>query len=219
MKKKSHAKKILARLKKEYGDSGTALKHRNAFELLVATVLSAQCTDKTVNKVTPGLFKKYKRPKDFAKADLSELRKEIRPTGFYRNKSKSIKNLSVMLTEDYGQKVPNSMEELIKLPGVARKTANIVLYDAYGKNEGIAVDTHVKRLSQRLGLTDKKDPVKIERDLMGSLTNKEWGIFSHLLISHGRAVCGAAKPKCPECVLRDICPSAKVYYAKKDRKK
>jgi len=200
------ASEIIKRLKREYGNPGTALKHRNAWELLVATVLSAQCTDERVNKVTPALFKKYPSVKSMAEANLSELEKLVKSTGFYKQKAKRLKAIAEKILKDYGGKVPDSMEELLKLPGVARKTANIVLSYGFGKAEGIAVDTHVRRVSYRLGLTDNTDPVKIEQDLMKIFPKKYWALVNSLLIEHGRRVCKARKPLCNECVLKDLCP-------------
>jgi len=185
----------------------TALHFSNPFELLVATILSAQATDALVNRVTDGLFKKYRTVRDYATVPLEKFQKDVSSVNFYRNKSKSILATAKKISEEYGEKVPNSMEELVKLPGVARKTANIILYNAFGKNEGVAVDTHVKRLSQRLGLSKHDDPVKIEQDLMNKAVQNEWGILSHLLIFHGRAVCKAKNPLHEKCVLYDICPS------------
>jgi endonuclease-3 len=199
---------VIKRLEKEYPGASIALKHSSPLELLVATILSAQATDVGVNKVTPGLFEKYRVVADYAGADQGQFEREIRSTGFYRNKAKNIINTARMLVDDFGGQVPRTMAELVTLPGVARKTANIVLYNAYGVIDGIAVDTHVGRLSQRLGLSAQKDPVKIERDLMKQVPRQKWGRFSYLLIDHGRAVCTARKPKCDICLLNDICPSA-----------
>jgi len=204
--------KILALLKKEYPKTTTALKFRNPLEILVATILSAQCTDVRVNIVTKELFKKYKTASDYAEADLKKFELQIRSTGFYHNKAKNILASAKMVVDKFGGLVPDSMEKLIQLPGVARKTANIVLAHGYGKVEGIAVDTHVRRLSQRLGLTKNTDPEKIEADLMKITDKKEWASLSDLLIAHGRAICIAKKPKCLECVLNRICPSKKIFY-------
>lgn len=198
---------ILERLKKEYPNPRTALNYRNPFELLVATILSAQTTDVHVNKVTENLFKKYKTINDYANAELDVLKQDISSINFYNNKAKNIQASAKMIIEKFNSKVPKSMDELVLLPGVARKTANIVLSNAYGINEGIAVDTHVKRLSHRLGLTKNEDPIKIEKDLMAITPKESWGEISHLLILHGRKVCQAKKPKHKECVLYDICPS------------
>ncbi len=198
---------IIKRLKKIYPEPKTALNYSNPFELLVATILSAQTTDVHVNKVTEKLFKKYKSIKDYAERPLEELQKDISSINFYRNKAKNIQACARMIIERFNSNVPKKMEDLLTLPGVARKTANIVLSNAYGINEGIAVDTHVRRLSQRLGLTKEDEPVKIEQDLMKITPQKEWGNLSHLLIFHGRAICQAKKPNHKECVLFDICPS------------
>ena len=206
--KKANVLKIIELLEKEYPDAKTALEYTSPLEILVATILSAQCTDKQVNIVTKSLFKKYKTAQDYANADLAELEQDIRSTGFYRNKAKNLKNAGKMLVEKFGSKVPNTMEELVELPGVARKTANIVLQNAYGVVVGIAVDTHVRRLSQLLGLSENSHPNKIERDLMGIVPRKEWERVNDLLIFHGRNVCVARKPKCGICVLNKICPSA-----------
>ena len=204
----AHAAEVIKRLEKEYPGASIALKHANPLELLVATILSAQATDVGVNKVTPGLFRKYRTVADYANADREQFEQEIRSTGFYRNKAKNIINTARTLLDNFGGRVPRTMAELITLPGVARKTANIVLYNAYGITDGVAVDTHVGRLAQRLGLSAHKDPVKIERDLMKQVPRQKWGRFSYLLIDHGRAVCTARKPKCDTCFLNDICPSA-----------
>jgi len=202
---------ITKRLKKEYsGTPLTALRFSTPFELMVATILSAQTTDVQVNKITPGLFKKYKTIEDFARAAPEQIAKDINSVNFFNNKAKSIHKNAVMLLDTFGGTVPRTMEELVTLPGVARKTANIVLSSAFGINEGIAVDTHVKRLTYLLGLTKNTDPVKIEKDLMAMVPQKEWGDFSHLLIYHGRAVCQARKPQHDKCVLFDICPSRNI---------
>ncbi len=198
---------ILRRLKKEYPQPKTALNFSSPFELLVATVLSAQATDVLVNKVTDKLFKKYRSVKDYADVSLKEFQEDVRSINFYKNKAKNIQAAAKMIIEKFNGVVPKSMDELLKLPGVARKTANIILSNAYGINEGIAVDTHVKRLAQRLGLTKNEDPVKIEKDLMEITPQKEWGNLSHLLIFHGRKICQAKKPNHKECILFDICPS------------
>ncbi len=210
--KKERAGKIYSLLKKKYPKATTALTHSDPLQLLVATILSAQCTDERVNVVTKSLFKKYKKARDFAKAEQSIFEKEIRSTGFYKNKAKNIIAASRMITDKYKGKVPDTMEGLIDLPGVARKTANIVLFHGYGKNEGIAVDTHVRRLSGRLGLTKNDDPVKIEQDLMKLFPKKEWGNISNVLIFHGRNLCQARKPLCPSCPVNKLCPSAKLFY-------
>jgi endonuclease-3 len=201
---------VLKRLKKEYsGQPRTALEFATPFQLLVATILSAQTTDVQVNKVTPGLFRKYRNIDDFAKTPPETLAKDISSVNFFNNKAKSIHKAAVMLLDRFGGAVPRTMEELVTLPGVARKTANIVLHSSFGIEAGIAVDTHVKRLAFLLGLTKHTDPVKIEQDLMAATPKKDWGSLSHLLIYHGRAVCQARKPLHERCVLADICPSAK----------
>jgi endonuclease-3 len=200
-------RQILRLLRKKYPKPKTALRHRSAFELLVATVLSAQSTDLHVNRVTGTLFKKYKTIKDYAGAKPAAFQKDVSSINFYRNKAKNIQGSARMILQEFGGKVPQTMEELVKLPGVARKTANIILSNAFGKNEGIAVDTHVKRLAGRLGLTRHTDPVKIEQDLMKLTPRKEWGNLSHVLILHGREVCMARKPNHEACVLYDLCPS------------
>ncbi|NJD76286.1 MAG: endonuclease III [Candidatus Methanoperedens sp.] len=199
---------IISLLKKEYPDVRIALVHSNPLELLIATILSAQCTDAQVNEVTKTLFKKYRTPEDYIKVPQEELEKDIYSTGFYRNKAKNIKKLSEILVNNFGGKVPDNMDYLLTLPGVARKTANIVLSSAFGKIEGIAVDTHVKRLSARLGLTANTDPNKIEKDLMKVVPKDEWAVLTLLLIHHGRKICTARKPLCGECVLNNLCPSA-----------
>ncbi len=199
---------IISLLKKEYPDVRTALDHSNPLELLVATILSAQSTDRQVNVVTKNLFKKYRTPEDYIKTPLGELDKEIHSINFHKNKANNIKKLCELLVENFGGKVPDNMEDLITLPGVARKTANVVLWSAFGKNEGIAVDTHVKRVSARLGLTKNTNPEKIEKDLMAVVPKDDWGLFSLLLIKHGREICTAKKPRCQDCVLNKICPSA-----------
>ena len=204
---KKKAKKIYDVLVREYPEATTALTHADPLQLLVATILSAQCTDARVNIVTKELFRKYRKVADYARAKQAAFEKEIRSTGFYRNKAKNIIAASKRIEKDFGGRVPGTMEELLELPGVARKTANIVLFHAYGKNEGIAVDTHVKRLSARLGLTRNTDPEKIEKDLMGLFTRDKWGHLTNLLIQHGRKICDARKPLCNECPLKKLCPS------------
>lgn len=199
---------IVALLKKNYPDVKIALDFSNPLELLIATILSAQSTDKQINKVTKTLFKKYRTPQDYVKTPQEELEKDIYSTGFYRNKTKNIKKLCEILVNDFNSKVPDTMEDLITLPGVARKTANIVLSSAFGKREGIAVDTHVKRVSARLGFTKNTDPDKIEKDLMKTVPRNEWDIFALRLIQHGREICIAKKPKCEICFLNKVCPSA-----------
>jgi endonuclease-3 len=201
---KQRIAKILRILRRTYPDVKTALHHRNPVQLLIATILSAQCTDVRVNQVTPTLFKELPAAKNFAEVPLSDLEEMIRPTGFYRNKAKSIKACCAALEEKHGGKVPNNMEALVQLPGIGRKTANVILGSAFGI-PGIVVDTHVKRLSQRIGLTKESDPVKIEFDLMPLIPKKDWISFSHQMIWHGRALCLARKPKCPECPLIALC--------------
>ncbi len=201
-------KKIVRTLARVYSDAECALVHHNALELLVATILSAQCTDNRVNIVTAELFKKYRSAKDFAEADLKVLEQDVRPTGFYRNKSKSIRGAAKMIVEKYDGEVPSTMEELLELPGVARKTANVVLGTWFNKASGVVVDTHVHRISRRLQLTREDDPKKIEQDLMKLLPMEEWINFSHRLIWHGRRICAARKPKCGECPIAGECPSA-----------
>ena len=203
MQSKEKLKKILPILKKSYPKAKTALKHKSALQLLIATILSAQSTDKKINEITPKLFQKYKTAKDFANAPITQLQNLVKASGFYRQKAKNIKNACKIIQEK--GRVPNTMEELIKLPGVARKTANIVLSTWYKKNEGIAVDTHVQRVSQRLKLTKNKDPKKIEQDLMKIIPKKDWGNITNLLISHGRKICTAKKPKITECPLKQQC--------------
>lgn len=200
--------KIIELLEKEHSDAKIALNYTNPLELLVATILSAQCTDRRVNIVTKSLFKKYRKAEDYANADLEELEEDVRPTGFYRNKAKNIKKCCQILVDKFNSQVPKTMKELLELPGVARKTANIVLFNAYGIIEGIAVDTHVRRLARRLGLTEHEDPNKIEKDLMKIVPETRWKRITDLLIFHGRRVCVARKPKCGICVLNKLCPSA-----------
>ena len=203
---KQRAKKILAQLKKAYGPVKVALHHSNPLELLTAVILSAQCTDKRVNGVTPALFKKYRRAEDFANAKPKILEQEIRTTGFFRNKAKNLIACGRALTEKHRGKVPNKMEDLVKLPGVGRKTANAVLGGAFGI-PGICVDTHMIRVNNRLGLTKNTDPVKIEFDLMPLVPQKEWTVYSNLIIHHGRVRCYARKPDCPNCAVKELCPS------------
>ncbi len=205
---KDRATKIMELLEKEYPNAKIALNYKNPLELLVATILSAQCTDERVNAVTKELFKKYTKPVDYAKADITDLEKDIRSTGFFHNKAKNIQRTNQILAEKYHNQVPKTMEELLELPGVARKTANIVLYGAYDTIAGIAVDTHVRRLSQRLGLTENEDQDKIEQDLMQLIPKEKWMRLTDLLIFHGRQVCVAKKPRCEACILNKICPCA-----------
>ena len=202
---------VISRLKREYPDATTELNWSNPLELLVATILSAQTTDVRVNQVTKELFDKYRAAADYAGADPTELEEDIRPTGFYRNKARALQGMARALLEEHGGKVPRTMPELVALPGVGRKTANVVLGNAFGVDEGIVVDTHVRRLSNRLGLTGERDPEKIEKDLLQMVPEEDRTLFSHLLIFHGRRVCKARQPDCPGCVLNDVCPSARKY--------
>ncbi|MBI5199042.1 MAG: endonuclease III [Nitrospirae bacterium] len=204
---KKRISEVIRRLKKEYPEPKTALSFKTPFELFVATILSAMTTDVHVNKVTENLFKKYRSFRDYAETPFEKFQKDISSINFYRNKAKNIQASAKMIMEKFNSKVPRTMDELLSLPGVARKTANIILSNAYGINEGIAVDTHVKRLSDRLGFTKNEDPVKIEKDLMDITPKEECGNLSHLLILHGRKVCQAKRPKHEECILFDICPS------------
>ena len=206
--RKTVALTIIERLEREHPDAKIALNYTDPLELLVATILSAQCTDKRVNIVTKTLFKKYKTAKDYANADLKNLEEDIRSTGFYHNKAKNIKKCCQMLVERFNGRIPRTMEELLELPGVARKTANVVLTNAYGIVAGIAVDTHVRRVAKRLGLTENENPDKIEEDLMDAVPKANWGRITDLLIFHGRKICVAKRPKCKECILNDFCPSA-----------
>lgn len=209
-KKAQRTEEILQRLKEEYPDACCALEHRSPLQLLVATILSAQCTDKRVNMVTPALFERYPDAASFAAADMAELEEMIRTTGFYRNKAKSLQGLGQALQSDHEGEVPATMKELASLPGVGRKTANVVLGNAFGIDEGVVVDTHVGRLSNRLGLTEQSNPVKIESDLMALVPQDDWTLWAHLLIFHGRQVCKARKPACADCVLLDLCPAAEI---------
>jgi endonuclease-3 len=212
--RKDRTGQIIKWLKRAHPDAHCALNHSNAFELLVATILSAQCTDERVNIVTADLFRKYRRPEDYLKVAATELQEDIHTTGFFRNKTKSIQGACKMLTEEFGSRVPQTMEELLRLPGVARKTANVVLGVGFGIAAGIVVDTHVTRLSQRLRLTRQKDAGKIEQDLLELVPRKDWIIFSHLLIFHGRRVCKARRPLCEECSLEKLCPSSMLKTGK-----
>ncbi|HET9964801.1 MAG TPA: endonuclease III [Rubrobacter sp.] len=203
------ASEVTARLKAEYPDARTELDWSNPLELLIATILSAQTTDMQVNRVTESLFAKYRTAEDYADSNPEELEEDIRPTGFYRNKARSLRGMANALVEKHAGEVPRTMSELVALPGVGRKTANVVLGNAFGTNEGIVVDTHVRRVSGRLGLTESSDPVNIEQELMEVVPEEDRTIFSHLLILHGRRTCKARKPDCPNCILNDICPSAR----------
>ena len=201
-------RKIIHSLKRAYPDAKCSLNHSNAFELLIATILSAQCTDARVNIVTQDLFRKYRKPEDYLRVSEKELQGDIRTTGFFRNKTKSIQGTAKVLSEQYGGKVPNTIEELLELPGVARKTANVVMGNAFGISSGVVVDTHVTRLSHRLGLSAEKTAEKIEDDLIALVPKKDWIIFPHLLIAHGRAICKARNPFCDQCVIEKHCPSS-----------
>ncbi|MDZ8185369.1 MAG: endonuclease III [Nostoc sp. ChiSLP02] len=205
---KQRAVEILSRLKRLYPDATCSLNYSTPVQLLVATILSAQCTDERVNKVTPALFSQFPDAESLAIADLLELENLVRSTGFYRNKAKNIQGACRMIVSEFNSVVPNQMEQLLKLPGVARKTANVVLAHAYGINAGVTVDTHVSRLSQRLGLTEHTDPIKIEKDLMLLLPQRDWENWSIRLIYHGRAICKARSPVCVACKLADLCPAA-----------
>jgi endonuclease-3 len=207
--KRARIRPVIERLKAAHPDAAIALRSRNPLELLVAVMLSAQTTDVNVNRVTERLFAKYRRPEDYLAVPPEELERDIYATGFFRQKAKALRGTMQMLLEEFGGEVPRRLEDLIRLPGVARKTANVVAAEL-GTPQGIVVDTHVRRLSQRLGFTKEEDPVKIERDLMGLVPREEWGIFPHLLIWHGRRVCLARAPRCEDCVLNDLCPSSRV---------
>jgi endonuclease-3 len=208
--KKQRTLEILKRLHAEYPDARCSLNFKNPYQLLVATILSAQCTDERVNQVTPELFKRFPKPADLADARPEEVEELIKSTGFFRNKTKSLLGMANGVVENHNGRIPDGMDELVDLPGVGRKTANVLLGNAFGKNEGVVVDTHVTRLSQRLGLTKNSDAVKIELDLMELVSRDEWTIVSHLFIDHGRAVCKAPTPRCEACVLNDSCPSSRV---------
>jgi endonuclease III len=210
-KRADRAREIFKRLARAYPEAKCALDHRNAFELLCATILSAQCTDARVNLVTPHLFARFPTPGALAAARRGEVEDVIKSTGFFRNKAKSLVGMAQALVADHASEVPGSMAERRMLPGVGRKTANVILGNAYGINEGITVDTHVSRVSQRLGLTRQDDPVKIELDLMPLFPRKDWALLSHLFIFHGRQICVARRPRCEQCVLNDICPSARLF--------
>lgn len=207
---KAHALEILARLKKEYPDAHCELDFENPLQLLIATILSAQCTDKRVNMVTPELFRTFPDAQALSAADAEKLEELIKSTGFFRNKTKSLLGMSAAVVERHGGEIPHTMDQLVKLPGVGRKTANVVLGNAFNINEGVVVDTHVGRLSVRLGLTSQTDPVKVEEALMPLFPQEDWALLSHLLIFHGRRVCIARAPRCEVCILNDVCPSARV---------
>ena len=208
---KARTAEIIRRLKRAYPDAHCALVHTNAFELLIATILSAQCTDARVNIVTANLYRKYRGPQDFLNVSQEELERDIHSTGFFRNKAKNIRAACKRLIEEFGGNVPQTMDELLTLGGVARKTANVVMGNAFGIASGVVVDTHVSRLSQRLGLTKNTTPEKIENDLSQLVPGKHWVMFPHWMIFHGRQICDARKPKCGECVLADICPSRDIF--------
>jgi endonuclease-3 len=205
---KKRTREIIRKLKRAYPGAKCSLNHSNAFELLIATILSAQCTDDRVNIVTADLFRKYRKPEDYLKVSPRELEKDIQSTGFFRNKTKSIQGTAKMLTETYSGEVPKTMDELLELPGVARKTANVVLGNAFDIKAGVVVDTHVTRLSHRLNLTQEKTAEKIEQDLIPIVPRKDWVIFPHLIIYHGRKTCKARNPQCAECVIEKLCPSS-----------
>jgi endonuclease III len=208
--RKARAEEILARLEARYPGTRLALDFETPLQLLVATILAAQCTDKKINEVTPALFRRYPTARDYADADLAELEEMVRSTGFYRNKARALKNLGVALVTDHEGNVPAVMDALTALPGVGRKTANVVLGNAFGLQEGIVVDTHVQRLSRRLWMTEETDPEKIERDLLPLIPRERWTRFGHLMQDHGRAICKARKPECPICPVAELCPSAEV---------
>jgi endonuclease III len=208
--RRARTSEILARLRKEYPESRCSLNFESPLQLLVATVLAAQCTDERVNAATPALFRRCPTARHYAEIPIEELEELVRTTGFFRNKARSVQNLGRTLVASHGGEVPATMDELKALPGVGRKTANVVLGNAFGKNEGVVVDTHVQRLSRRLGLTAETDPEKIERDLIPLIPREDWTLWSHLLIDHGRKVCKARKPECPVCLVADLCPSAEV---------
>lgn len=206
----AHAREIDQRLKAHYPDAHCALDFKTPFQLAIATILSAQCTDKRVNMVTPVLFKRYRTPASLAEAEPGDIEALIKSTGFFRAKTKSLIGMAKALVRDHGGKMPRTMDELVKLPGIGRKTANVILGNAFDINEGVVVDTHVSRVSGRLGLTRETDPVKIESDLMRLFPRDDWTLLAHRLISHGRTICEARRPKCAICFLNDICPSSLV---------
>jgi endonuclease-3 len=203
-----HAREIQRRLAAEYPDAHCELDHANAFQLACATILSAQCTDRRVNLVTPELFRRWPAPEDLARAPLRQIESVIRSTGFFRNKAKSLKGLAKALVAEHGSEIPRTIPDLVALPGIGRKTANVILGNAFGLNEGIVVDTHVARLAKRFGLTKESDPVRIERALIPLFERPTWAMLSHLLIWHGRRICDARRPRCTDCVLANICPSS-----------
>ncbi|MFT3745677.1 MAG: endonuclease III [Pyrinomonadaceae bacterium] len=213
--RKKRTLEVIKRLRKAYPDAHCALNHTNAFELLIATILSAQCTDARVNIVTADLFRKYHGPADFLKVPQSELERDVHSTGFFRNKAKNIQAACARIVDVYKGEVPKKMDDLLTLGGVARKTANVVMGNAFGIASGVVVDTHVSRITQLLGLTESKTPEKIEQDLAALVPKKDWVMFPHWMIFHGRTICIARRPKCSECVLNDICPSAGLEVAAK----
>jgi endonuclease-3 len=216
--KRARTRDIIARLKASYPDARCSLTYTNPLELLVATILSAQCTDERVNIVTRSLFKKYRSAREYAMAPLGQLEEDIKSTGFYRNKAKALRTCCEELVQRYAGKVPADMAALVQLPGIGRKTANVILGNAYGVAEGIVVDTHVRRLAGRLGLSLHTDPEKIEQDLIAVVPKEDWIAFGHLLILHGRKVCQARAPKCPVCPVNDLCPSAQVGVHRGERR-
>ncbi len=209
-KRRERAGEIYDLLEEEYPDAHCALDHRSPYELAAATILSAQCTDERVNMVTPTLFRAYPTAEELAGARQEDVEEIIRSTGFFRNKAKSLIGMANAVVDRHGGELPRSMDELVKLPGIGRKTANVILGNAFGIDEGVVVDTHVKRLSTRMALTREKDPVKIERDLMETFPRERWTLLSHLLIFHGRQVCDARKPRCEACAVSHLCPSSRV---------
>ncbi len=208
--KRERAAEIFDRLHEEYPDAHCALDHRNPYELTVATILSAQCTDARVNKVTPALFDRYPDPESLAGARQEDVEELVHSTGFFRNKAKNLIGMADAVVDEHGGEIPRTMKELSALPGVGRKTANVVLGNAFGIDEGVVVDTHVKRLAKRMGLTRETSPVKVERDLVKIFPRERWTLLSHLLIFHGREVCDARNPRCERCVVSDLCPSSRV---------
>jgi endonuclease-3 len=209
-KKRDRAERVYELLADEHPDARTALEHENPYQLAVATILSAQCTDERVNAVTPTLFERWPSAADLAGARPRELEKVIRPTGFFRNKTKSLIGMARTVVDEHGGEIPDTMEALVDLPGIGRKTANVILGNAFGKDEGVVVDTHVRRLSRRLRFTTHEDPKKIEKDLMDLFPRERWTMLSHILIFHGRRVCVARRPRCEECVVSHLCPSSRV---------
>jgi endonuclease-3 len=208
--RRARAGEVVARLRREHPQTRIALDFENPYQLLVATILAAQCTDARVNQVTPALFRRFPTPRDLAAGDLAEVEEMVRTTGFFRNKARAIVGMSQAVVAEHGGEIPASMEALTGLPGVGRKTANVILGNAFGINAGIVVDTHVQRLSRRLHFTAETDPEKIERDLLPLVPQEDWTVFAHLLIDHGREICKARKPECPRCPVADLCPSAEV---------